>query len=193
MAIMLKSDNKKTLVTIVNYDAYQGDIGIEWTPKEHQSNIKRTSKEHQSNTDKNIRTKESKEVKKVESDPVLNQWNSFAKENGLSEITAISPKRKAGVIARAKEPTFDLPKIFERISTSPFLLGQSSDWRVDFDFVFCSSNNYLKILEGKYSGTHQQSNRTGARQVPTRESVERSVAAAQRSIDARNRDNNNRT
>jgi hypothetical protein len=52
--ITLKSDNKKTLVTIVNYEAYQGDMGIE----EHQSNTKVTSKEHQSNTDKNIRTKE---------------------------------------------------------------------------------------------------------------------------------------
>jgi hypothetical protein len=94
----------------------------------------------------------------------MNNWNVFAKERGLSEITAISNKRKASILARSKEATFDTARIFERISTSPFLLGQNSDWRVDFDFVFCSSNNYLKILEGKYNsnGTHQRSNQSSS-------------------------------
>jgi len=30
--------------------------------------------------------------------------------------------------------------------------GYKTGWKVDFDFVFCSKHNYLKILEGKYDG-----------------------------------------
>jgi hypothetical protein len=55
--IMLKSDNKKTLVTVVNYSSYQDEIEAEW----QQSNNKVTTEGQQSNTDKeykNIRSKE---------------------------------------------------------------------------------------------------------------------------------------
>jgi len=31
------------------------------------------------------------------------------------------------------------------------LLGTNNkDWKADFDWVFCSPNNWLKIVEGKY-------------------------------------------
>lgn len=29
-------------------------------------------------------------------------------------------------------------------------------WRVDFDFVFCSAINYLKIMEGKYDDKKEE-------------------------------------
>ena len=45
----LKSDNKSTAITIVNYGVYQ-DVG---TTKEPQKNRKRTSEEHQRNTNNN--------------------------------------------------------------------------------------------------------------------------------------------
>lgn len=45
----LKSDNKSTTVTVINYDFYQ-DVG---TAKEPQKNRKRTSEEHQRNTNNN--------------------------------------------------------------------------------------------------------------------------------------------
>ncbi len=44
--IVKKSDNKKTTLTIVNYNDYQ----FQETTKEHQKNNKKTSKEHQKNT-----------------------------------------------------------------------------------------------------------------------------------------------
>jgi len=30
------------------------------------------------------------------------------------------------------------------------LLGRKTNWKADFDFIFCSKTNYLKILEGSY-------------------------------------------
>lgn len=55
--IVIKSDNKKSLITIVNYEAYQGQMFSEW----QQGNNKVTAKEQQSNTDKEVKKERSKE------------------------------------------------------------------------------------------------------------------------------------
>jgi hypothetical protein len=55
--ITIKSDNKKSIISIVNYSSYQGDIIDEW----QQRNNKGTTKEQQSNTDKEYKNKRSKE------------------------------------------------------------------------------------------------------------------------------------
>ena len=50
-----------------------------------------------------------------------------------------------------KENGFNIHEIFDCIEASPFLLGTNgNDWKADFDWVFCSPNNWLKIVEGKY-------------------------------------------
>lgn len=88
---------------------------------------------------------------------VAGLWNDFAQANGLSTIIKITSKRRAAIYQRLQEEEFDLEKIFEEIRGSALLLGNAPDfkgehsgWKVDFDFVFCSANNYVKILEGKY-------------------------------------------
>jgi len=80
---------------------------------------------------------------------ILSQWNTFAKENNLSSIIKLSVGREYGIRARMKEKEFNLELIFKEIKSSNFLLG-STGWKVSFDFVFSSPNNYLKIIEGKY-------------------------------------------
>jgi len=77
-------------------------------------------------------------------------WNHFAEENGLSTVIKLTPARVNAIKARAKEPLFDLQQVFEKIRNSKFLLGIKSTWKADFDFVFRSETNYLKILEGNY-------------------------------------------
>lgn len=87
-----------------------------------------------------------------EEEEVLSHWNTFAKDNGLSTILSLSGKRRRGISTRLKENQFDLRKIFEQIEKSDFLKGKNDrGWKVDFDFIFCSANNYLKIMEGKYA------------------------------------------
>jgi hypothetical protein len=88
-------------------------------------------------------------------------WNTFANEFGLSQIRQLTTKRINGINARQREDGFDLQEIFNCIQDSPFLLGTNgNDWKVDFDWVFCSPNNWLKIVEGKYKskGNNKQEN-----------------------------------
>lgn len=84
-------------------------------------------------------------------------WNAFASTHGLQEILTISDKRKSAIKARRKESDFDLQTVLGKIKASKFLLGDNNrGWTVDFDFVFCSKDNYLKILEGKYDDKTEQ-------------------------------------
>ena len=99
---------------------------------------------------------EEEENKNKEENPnkeVVSIWNTFAKAYNLSQISGLSNKREKAIIARFKEPNFNLTKILDKIRSSPFLLGENErKWKVSFDFVFCSANNYFKILEGTYDG-----------------------------------------
>ena len=79
-------------------------------------------------------------------------WNQFADECGLPRVLKLSSVRISAIKQRAKEQEFDLEQIFKKIRGSPFLLGKKNGWKADFDFVFCSKTNYLKILEGSYDG-----------------------------------------
>jgi len=84
-------------------------------------------------------------------------WNTFANEFGLSEIRQLTTKRINGIKARQREDGFNIHEIFDSIEASPFLLGKNgNDWKADFDWVFCSPNNWLKIVEGKYKGEKNQ-------------------------------------
>jgi hypothetical protein len=88
---------------------------------------------------------------------ILESWNTFASSNGLSEIRQLTNKRINGIKARQREDGFDLQEIYNCIQASPFLLGTNgNDWKADFDWVFCSPNNWLKIVEGKYKGEKKQ-------------------------------------
>jgi hypothetical protein len=90
---------------------------------------------------------------------IQNIWNQFADENGLAKIIKLSPGREKAVGARLKESDFNIYKILDKIKESDFCKGKNNhSWKIDFDFVFCSANNYLKILEGKYDNRSRQRN-----------------------------------
>jgi hypothetical protein len=106
------------------------------------------------NINNNIKSNTLKSITKKKSDHyelILESWNVFAKSNGLSEIRQLTTKRINGIKARQREDGFNIQEIFDCIEESPFLLGTNgNDWKADFDWVFCSPNNWLKIVEGKY-------------------------------------------
>lgn len=99
------------------------------------------------------------EEEKEEISLAFSSWNNFAETSGLKKIIKLTELRKTGIKQRLKEKEFDLNLIFEKIKQSKFLLGDNNrNWKVDFDFIFCSKNKYLKILEGKYDdGTNKKS------------------------------------
>lgn len=86
---------------------------------------------------------------------IFDLWNEFAESNNLNKIISLSDKRKSAIVNRSKEKEFDFQLILDKISNSEFLLG-STGWKVDFDFIFLSKNNYLKIIEGKYDNKINQ-------------------------------------
>ena len=102
-------------------------------------------------TAKRLSSSETLSPKCIGEDTVIfNSWNVFAEKYGLAKILSITAKRKANIKNRLSEEFFSFEKILEKIKESDFLLGLDKGWKVDFDFIFESRNNYLKILEGKY-------------------------------------------
>ena len=83
---------------------------------------------------------------------IQERWNSFAVDNRLPKVLRLSEKRKKHVKARAEDGMLEsLDEIFSGIAKSSFLVGGNErGWSVCFDWLFSSSDNWLKIIEGKY-------------------------------------------
>lgn len=113
------------------------------------------------NEDEDVNTNTDNLLKAEEPiDPVkiVDKWNMFAKSVGIPVVLKITDSRKKHVLSRFTEKDFDFGKILEAIRGSPFCLGEGSKgWKVDFDFVFASRDNYIKILEGKYANNGRSS------------------------------------
>lgn len=101
---------------------------------------------------KESKVKERREELEARIPSILSEWNQFAEKNHLSGVIKLSEKREKGVRSRLGEIEFQWEIILQEIEGSDFLLGKKGDrsWKVDFDFIFLSPHNYLKILEGKY-------------------------------------------
>ena len=104
---------------------------------------------------------------------IVAEWNAMAKETGLTFVRTLTDARKQAIRKRLTEKTFDLPRIYAEIRASDFLRGVGKEWRVDFDFVFTSPGNYVKILEGRYRNRPgAQTGRGAAPEMPTRKYVD---------------------
>lgn len=122
--------------------------------KELQSNFEESLK----NVDANRIEKNRIEVEEKNTvvETAISTWNNFASHHNLSAVSKITDKRRSGVLARFEEKDFDFPKILTEIANSEFLLGLKTHWKVHFDFIFTSKNNWVKIIEGNYrnNGKH---------------------------------------
>jgi hypothetical protein len=91
------------------------------------------------------------EVKPEFCEPYVDAWNLFADTYKLQKVDLITEKRKKKFLLRIREPAFDFINIMGKVRTSSFLKGDNqSQWKVDFNFIINSEDNYIKILEGKY-------------------------------------------
>jgi hypothetical protein len=88
---------------------------------------------------------------------IIERWNTFASENGIPQVSKLTDRRRSAIAQRLKEKEFDLDLILKTAKESDFLMGKKTEWVMDFDFVFCSKNKYIKILEGGYCGNKTQS------------------------------------
>lgn len=81
---------------------------------------------------------------------VVSDWNAMATSAGLPTIAKLTDKRRRACLARIREDGLEaITSAIERIPRSPFLTGQTKDWRADIDF-FLRPDTITKINEGRY-------------------------------------------
>lgn len=126
----------------------------------HTKNLQATYKQEQ-DTEQRVKSKEQsyppnppkgEECVLSESETdVLFKWNQLAEQfPKIPKVLKLSEIRKGHVKQRLAESEFEFDKILSGIRGSPFLTGQTNGFKVTFDWVFSSKNNYLKVLEGNY-------------------------------------------
>ena len=80
-----------------------------------------------------------------------NHWND---QPGLARVIAITSKRRTKLGVRMEEPEFNQNwhEIIDIIAASLFCCGYNSrGWKATFDWIIANDDNYIKVLEGKYS------------------------------------------
>jgi len=90
---------------------------------------------------------------------IIETWNNTLCPP-LSKVTKITDSRKKKIKVRfaemggSEKVLETLNQLFGKIKTSSFLLGDGPrGWKVDFDWVFENDSNWVKIMEGNYSGS----------------------------------------
>lgn len=98
-------------------------------------------------------TETSSEIVKAEITPnaFVEFFNEFAKKYGLRTVREISETRRKKIkkILTDYSPE-TIKEVFQNIRDSDFLRG-SKGWKLTFDFLI-EKSNFIKILEGAYSG-----------------------------------------
>lgn len=86
-------------------------------------------------------------------EPFVDLWNVFAITRKLiTNPIRVTEHRRKKIESRIREPGFDFIGALQAIKKSNFLQGKNDrGWKVDFEFIIHSEENYTKILEGKYS------------------------------------------
>lgn len=156
--ITIKSTNRFSIVTIVNWEKYQG--GFEEVT--NKSTSKTTNK--QQTTNKQLTTEE--EYKNIENKNINSSKNiqevvDLYHKNcpSLPQVTKITDARKKLINARLKDYSIEeLEKAYTMAEESDFLTGRNGKWGgANFDWVM-NTNNIVKILEGNYKNKETPKN-----------------------------------
>ena len=146
--ITIKSTNKFSIVSIVNWEKYQGcddevtnKVTHNLTNDQQTTNKQLTTEEEY----KNIRTKE---IKNISYEEIVDLYHENCPS--LPKVTKITDARKKLINARLKDyPIEELEIAFNEAEKSDFLTGRNGSWKASFDWIM-NTNNIVKILEGNY-------------------------------------------
>lgn len=79
---------------------------------------------------------------------IVDEYNKRCK--GLPKVVTISEPRKKAIKSALSQYTIEqLYAVFDKTQGSPFLLGESSKWQANFDWLIKSAN-IAKVLDGNY-------------------------------------------
>lgn len=169
--LTIKSTNKNSLVTVVNYGFYQD--------KEFESTNKTTSKPHNEQPTSNQRitttnnvNNETMKTKDIDTNVscenenrlsprnVVDLYNSKFKGLFPRQMRELTPNRQTVIRARIKndfKTIEEWSEFFDRLKTSDFLMGRVEPYggrkvfQLSLDWI-CKPENLANILEGKYHG-----------------------------------------
>lgn len=89
----------------------------------------------------------------------------------LPKVLKLTDKRKMKIRVRFEEMKFSfetLQEVYDRIEASFFMRGDNKrGWRADFDWIFANSQNWVKVLEGKYDNKSNIYVNNGTSTIPT--------------------------
>ena len=167
--IIMESTNKYSLITICNYDKYQGGNNH---PSQQEANrrpavgqqratIEKGNKVRTEDIDSSLRSESlsSDEPMTVNDDEInflafKEFFNRTMQEKNavISTITDMTKKRCDAVQARCRKYGKEaLHKVVINAAVSPFLNGENErSWVADFNWLF-KPNNFVKVLEGNYN------------------------------------------
>lgn len=146
--LTIKITVKYSVFSIVNWDCYQ-QTNQQVTNNQPTSNQQVTTNKN----GKNFNNGDNKGI----CQQVAESWNGIF-DGELSLVIKLTPKRLAainGCIKEFKSTDNDFSKIetwdglFKYAKGLDFLMGISSDWQMNFDFII-NKTNLLKVIEGNY-------------------------------------------
>jgi hypothetical protein len=161
------------ILTIVNWAQYQDRPELKsaaerqkrWREKHRTShrNVTTVTRNAEENRIEENRREEGKAAAPPASPPVpdldceliLIEYNRLCPQAGLPKAL-LTDGRKKKLQARWKEPVFreSYATVFATAAESKFLTGHNDrKWRADFGWLVENPENYVKVLEGKYSET----------------------------------------
>lgn len=176
--IVLETTNKRTKVTICNYDSYQGYATNKRQTSDKQVAKKSTTTKEYNTSDTNVSSYSIQETlfkeeegdtpvspKKVPVDYVFIKWLwNDSMKNKVPKIQAISDSRKEKIKLRVTEmggweqAEKILPDCFKKINESEFCNGENDQkWVATFDWFFTNDKNWCKVYEGNYDNKRRAS------------------------------------
>lgn len=156
------STSRFSIITIINWDTYQGDADNKQPskqpalqPTDNQQittfkNVKNVKKVNNNKKPKQeAMQKELIPEKDVFMSQVLSKWNEMAQQNHLRTIRKMTPERTAKFNKAIKviPDLSDWKKLIDQVPRDKFRMGGgNTGWTANFDWLF-RNENYIKILE----------------------------------------------
>lgn len=155
--LSIKATNKNSLVTVVNYGLYQDkelEVTNKTTSKPHNEQPTDNQQLTTTNNDNNITSKEITSAKQTNCphEGIVNLYHEVLPE--LSNVKQWTPKRQGYLrtVWNGNKSRQDLDywrRFFNYVKQSDFLMGRSSDFKANLEWLVKPSN-FIKIIEKNY-------------------------------------------